>query len=57
MDQCLILQAMILITLAYQGALNAIGRKDSNPTIPLNLIGDYGGGGMMLAMGILAGVN
>ena len=32
------------------------GDKNSNPSIPLNLIGDYGGGGMMLAMGILAGV-
>ena len=42
--------------IGLSGALNAIGDKNSNPSIPLNLIGDYGGGGMMLAMGILAGV-
>ena len=42
--------------ISLSGALNAIGEKNSNPSIPLNLIGDYGGGGMMLAMGILAGV-
>ena len=42
--------------IGLSGALHAIGKKDSNPTIPLNLIGDYGGGGMMLAMGILAAV-
>ena len=42
--------------ISLSGALNAIGKKDSNPAIPLNLVGDYGGGGMMLAMGILAGV-
>ena len=42
--------------ISLSGALNAIGAKDSNPSIPLNLVGDYGGGGMMLAMGILAGV-
>ena len=38
------------------GALNAIGRKDSNPLPPLNLIGDYGGGGMHLAFGIVSGL-
>ena len=42
--------------ISLSGALNAIGDQNSNPSIPLNLIGDYGGGGMMLAMGILAGV-
>ena len=42
--------------ISLSGALNAIGKKDSNPAIPLNLVGDYGGGGMMLAMGILAAV-
>ena len=42
--------------IGLSGALHAIGKKDSNPIIPLNLIGDYGGGGMMLAMGILAAV-
>lgn len=39
---------------ALSGALAAIGRKDSAPTIPLNLIADFGGGGAYLAMGILA---
>ena len=42
--------------ISLTGALHAIGKKDSNPAIPLNLVGDYGGGGMMLAMGILAAV-
>ena len=36
------------------GALNAIGGKDSKPTIPLNLVGDYGGGTMFLVLGICA---
>ena len=38
------------------GALNAIGKKDQKPSIPLNLIGDYGGGGMHLTVGMLAGL-
>ena len=42
--------------ISLSGALNAIGSESSKPSIPLNLIGDYGGGGMMLAMGILAAV-
>ncbi|PIE82883.1 MAG: carnitine dehydratase [Candidatus Contendobacter odensis] len=40
--------------LALSGALHAIGRADSGPTPPLNLIADYGGGAMLLAIGILA---
>ena len=40
--------------ISLSGALNAIGRKDSNPLAPLNLLGDYGGGGMHLAFGIVA---
>jgi alpha-methylacyl-CoA racemase len=36
------------------GALSAIGRKGEAPAIPLNLIGDFGGGSLYLAMGILA---
>ena len=40
--------------ISLSGALNAIGRKDSNPLAPLNLVGDYGGGGMHLAFGIVA---
>jgi alpha-methylacyl-CoA racemase len=36
------------------GAIAAIGEKDGPPAVPLNLIGDYGGGGAYLAIGILA---
>ena len=40
--------------IALSGALHAIGPKDANPTPPLNLVGDFGGGGMFLAFGIAA---
>ncbi|MGX5732879.1 CaiB/BaiF CoA transferase family protein [Bosea thiooxidans] len=40
--------------IALSGALSAIGRAGEPPTIPLNLIGDYGGGAMLLAFGLLA---
>ncbi|MGB3438924.1 MAG: CaiB/BaiF CoA-transferase family protein [Actinophytocola sp.] len=36
------------------GALEPIGRAGERPVPPLNLIGDFGGGGMLLAMGVLA---
>jgi len=36
------------------GALSCIGEKDGDPVYPLNLIGDFGGGGAYLAMGMLA---
>ncbi|MDV6012921.1 CaiB/BaiF CoA-transferase family protein [Haloechinothrix sp. LS1_15] len=36
------------------GALEPIGREGQRPVPPLNLVADYGGGGMLLAMGILA---
>lgn len=39
--------------IALSGALHAIGPKDRPPVLPLNLIGDYGGGGMLLAFGIV----
>ncbi|MBS0642295.1 MAG: CoA transferase, partial [Proteobacteria bacterium] len=39
--------------LALTGALHAIGPKDGPPSIPLNLIADFGGGAMYLAFGIL----
>jgi alpha-methylacyl-CoA racemase len=42
--------------LAITGVLNAIGRADQPPGIPLNLVGDYAGGSLYLATGILAGV-
>jgi alpha-methylacyl-CoA racemase len=34
--------------------LSLIGRKDAQPTPPLSLVGDFGGGGMLLALGVLA---
>jgi len=40
--------------IAVTGALNAIGRKGTPPTPPLNLLGDYGGGSLYLAVGVLA---
>lgn len=43
-----------LTYLAISGALAHIGRADQPPTPPLNLVADFGGGGMLLAMGILA---
>jgi alpha-methylacyl-CoA racemase len=39
--------------IALSGALHAIGRKGEKPLAPLNLLGDFGGGGMLLAFGIL----
>jgi len=39
--------------IALSGVLHAIGPGDRPPTVPLNLIGDYGGGGLMLAFGIV----
>ena len=40
--------------IALSGALDAIGPADGPPIPPLNLVGDYGGGGMFLAVGVLA---
>lgn len=40
--------------IALTGALNAIGRRGQPPTIPLNLVGDFGGGSLYLAFGIMA---
>jgi alpha-methylacyl-CoA racemase len=42
--------------IALSGALHAIGQKDGPPIPPLNLIGDFGGGGMLLAFGVLCGI-
>ena len=42
--------------IAITGALHAMGDGDGRPRPPLNLIGDYGGGAMYLAMGLLAGI-
>jgi alpha-methylacyl-CoA racemase len=40
--------------IAISGALGPIGRAGESPVPPLNLLGDFGGGGMLLALGILA---
>jgi alpha-methylacyl-CoA racemase len=42
--------------IALSGALHACGRADDKPVPPLNLIGDFGGGAMMLAFGMLAAI-
>ncbi len=39
--------------LALTGALYGIGRPDTPPVPPLNLVGDFGGGGMLLAFGVV----
>ncbi len=41
--------------LALSGALGAIAREGDRPLFPLNLLGDYGGGGMLLALGVVCG--
>jgi alpha-methylacyl-CoA racemase len=41
--------------IALSGALHAIGPADT-PVPPLNILGDYGGGGMLLALGLLSGI-
>lgn len=38
------------------GALHAIGEKGGKPVPPLNLVGDFGGGGMLLAFGLVCGM-
>lgn len=38
------------------GALHAFGRKGEPPTPPLNMVGDFGGGGMLLAFGMVCGL-
>jgi alpha-methylacyl-CoA racemase len=40
--------------IALTGALGASGRPDERPAPPLNLLGDFGGGGVFLALGALA---
>lgn len=43
--------------IALSGALHGIGKPDEPPAIPLNLIGDYGGGAMLLTVGVLAALQ
>ncbi|MFM7274912.1 MAG: CaiB/BaiF CoA transferase family protein, partial [Gammaproteobacteria bacterium] len=42
--------------IALSGALHAIGRAGDKPVPPLNLVGDFGGGGMFLAFGLMCAV-
>jgi alpha-methylacyl-CoA racemase len=42
--------------IAVTGALHAIGRAGGPPQVPVNLLGDFGGGAMYLAVGVLAGL-
>nr|WP_315598637.1 CaiB/BaiF CoA-transferase family protein [uncultured Cupriavidus sp.] len=40
--------------IALSGVLSGMGRAGQAPVPPLNLVGDYGGGGMLLALGVVA---
>jgi alpha-methylacyl-CoA racemase len=40
--------------LAITGALHAMGRRGEPPAVPVNLVGDFGGGSLYLVMGVLA---
>ncbi|SCG65262.1 CaiB/BaiF CoA transferase family protein [Micromonospora humi] len=43
--------------LALTGALHGVGRAGERPVPPMNLLGDFGGGGMMLALGVVAALH
>jgi len=42
--------------IALSGALYSVGRPGERPVPPLNLVGDFGGGGMLLAFGMVCGL-
>jgi len=42
--------------IAITGALHAIGPKDAKPVPPLNLVGDFGGGALYLAFGLVCAI-
>ena len=42
--------------IAVSGALGAMAREGEKPLPPLNLVGDFGGGGMLMAFGMMCGV-
>ena len=42
---------------ALTGALHAMGPSDRPPSPPLNLVGDYGGGALMMLVGVLAALH
>lgn len=43
--------------IAITGVLHSIGRRDETPPPPVNFIGDFGGGGMLLLVGVLAALH
>ncbi|MFE2218232.1 CaiB/BaiF CoA transferase family protein [Streptomyces canus] len=43
--------------LGLTGALASIGRRGDRPVVPLNLVADYGGGSMLLVIGVLAALQ
>ncbi|HEY2716671.1 MAG TPA: CaiB/BaiF CoA-transferase family protein [Solirubrobacterales bacterium] len=43
--------------IALAGALGQIGDADRPPAVPLNLVADFGGGGMLMAVGVLAALH
>ena len=43
--------------IALSGTLSMIGRAGDTPVPPINLVGDFGGGGMLLAVGVLAALH
>jgi alpha-methylacyl-CoA racemase len=43
--------------ISLTGALAAIGRADGPPQVPLNLLGDFGGGSLYLVVGVLAALH
>lgn len=42
--------------ISIAGALHPIGRAGEKPAVPLNLVGDFGGGGLMMAYGMVCGL-
>lgn len=42
--------------ISLTGVLNAVGRAGEPPAIPLNLVGDFGGGSMYLALGVVSAI-
>ncbi len=42
--------------IALSGVLDLLGRAGTKPTPPINLVGDFGGGGMLLAFGMVSAI-
>jgi alpha-methylacyl-CoA racemase len=43
--------------IATSGVLHTMGRRGEPPAVPLNLVGDFGGGAMLLAFGVMAALH